>query len=194
MFHGAARYRHVRSPPIAMSDRLTSRNADVSAELRRNSPPARAPATPSHDAPVLNASSSRRISSSEMSAGQPDAAATAASRTARARPRPLRPGVVEVRQRVLLESLRRVLVAQHGSLRVAGDWTRPPARPIQADSVSGRAAPQPLSFQDFCRHRPRSHVPGGEGFRLRASIGCSVRFPPSSVKPFEVVPLFRTTA
>jgi len=47
--------------------------------VRGNSPPARVPATPSHDAPALSASSSRRTPSSEMSAGQPYAAATAAS-------------------------------------------------------------------------------------------------------------------
>ena len=64
---------------------------------------------------------------------------------------PLRPDVVEVRQRALLERLRRVLVTRKRTLRVAGNrLVDPPARiqpaVAQLDQASG--------FQGYC-HLPR---------------------------------------
>ena len=49
------------------------------------------------------------------------AAATAPSRVSCASASQLRPGIVEVRQRALLERLRRVLAAGNGTLRISGD-------------------------------------------------------------------------
>ena len=46
---------------------------------------------------------------------------------------PLRPGVVEARQRALLERLRRVFVAGHWPLRVAGHRLVDPVDPTRAD-------------------------------------------------------------
>ena len=64
---------------------------------------------------------------------------------------PLRPGVVEVRQRALLERLRRGLVAGHRPLRVAGNRLVHPLDPFGRVQPAVTQFDQPLRFQGFRR-------------------------------------------
>ena len=64
---------------------------------------------------------------------------------------PLRPGVVEVRQRALLERPCRLLVARYQTLRVAGNRLVDPLDPFGRVEPAVPLLDQPLSFQGFRR-------------------------------------------
>ena len=83
---------------------------------------------------------------------------------------PLRPGVVEVRQRALLERLRRVLVAGNRPLRIAGNRLVHPLDPLGWVQPPVAQRDQPLSFQGYNHRAGIVSVVGDEDIRRQADV------------------------